>query len=99
MATPAMHCEQLVHHTHTHRYRDRDRDRQTDRERQTKRQTDRQTDRHTDLVTVSVGQLDCEMSMNWTELQLGIGHDAIGIERLPWFVEPYPVVWPPQSVV
>ena len=52
-----------------------------------------------DLIAMSVRQLNREVSMDWTELQLGIGHDPIGIERLSRFVQPYPVVWPPQSIV
>lgn len=48
---------------------------------------------------MSVGQFHCEVTVNWTELQLGVRHDAIGVERLARFVEPDPVVGPPQSIV
>ena len=51
------------------------------------------------MVAVLVWELHGEVSVDRGELQLGVGHDPVGVEGLARFVEPDVCVWPPQGIV
>ena len=58
---------------------------------------DGKTDPH--LVAVFVGHLDSNVAMYGDKLELGIGHDAVGVERLAWLVQPNALIGPPQGKI
>lgn len=47
------------------------------------------------LIPLMVGHLNVDIPMNGDKLELGIRHDAIGIQGLPWLVEPDTFIRPP----
>ena len=51
------------------------------------------------LVPLSVGQLDGEEAVNRDKLKLVVRHDAVTVEGLPGFVQPHPLLRPPQAIV
>ena len=51
------------------------------------------------LVAVLVGHLDSDVAMYGDKLELGIGHDPVGVERLAWLVQPNALIGPPQGKV
>ena len=51
------------------------------------------------LVAVFIGHLDRDVAMYGNKLELGIGHDAVGVERLAWLVQPNALIRPPKGKV
>ncbi len=54
---------------------------------------------HPDLVSMAIRHFDVNKSMHWNKLELGIGHDTVGIESLSWFVEPDGFIGPPKCKI
>ena len=51
------------------------------------------------LVAVLVGHLNGDVAMYRDKLELGIGHDPVGVKRLTWLVQPNALIGPPQGKV